>query len=48
MPAKGTKKVRGHTRQKNIMKIGNVAIKDPFDKPTKVRTHFRNKPKRKR
>ena len=46
MPAKGTKKVRSHTRQKNIMKIGNVAIKDPFAKKTKVKTHFRSKPKR--
>lgn len=46
MPAKGTKKVRSHTRQKNIATFGNLKIKDPFSKPTKVKTHFRKKPKR--
>ena len=48
MPKKGTKKVRGHTRQRNLIKIGNVAVKDPFSKPTKVGTHFRKKPKRRK
>jgi hypothetical protein len=48
MPAKGTKKVRSHTRQKSMFKFGDVDIKDPFSKPTRVRTHFRKKPKRRK
>ena len=46
MPAKGTKKVRSHTRQRNILKIGGIEVKDPWSKPTRVKTHYRKKPKR--
>lgn len=47
MPKKGTKKVRGHIRQRTMFKVGDIEVKDPFS-ATRVRTHFRKKPKRKK
>ena len=49
MPAKGTKKVRGHTRRKYLVndKFTGIKIKDPLAKSTRVRSHYRKKPKRK-
>jgi hypothetical protein len=47
MPKKGTKKVRGHIRQKTMMKIGDIEVKDPFS-TTYVKTHFRKKSKSKK
>jgi hypothetical protein len=50
MPRKGTKKVRDHTRRKLIVDdpILGVEIEDPFAKRTRVKTHFRKKPKKRR
>ncbi|MBN2065868.1 MAG: hypothetical protein JW771_03560 [Candidatus Thermoplasmatota archaeon] len=45
MPAKGTKKVKGHIRQKTMFKFGNVEVKDPFS-TNQVKKHFRKTPKR--
>ena len=47
MPKKGTKKVKGHIRQKTIGKIGDIEIKDPFS-TTYVKTHYRKKPKKRK
>jgi hypothetical protein len=47
MPAKGTKKVRGHIRRRTLIKIGDIEVKDPFS-ATYVKSHFRKKPKRKK
>ena len=48
MPAKGTKKVRGHTRKKYLIndKFTGMKIEDPFAKRTRVKSHYRKKPKR--
>ena len=50
MPRKGTKKVRAHKRRKLLMsdKTLGVRIVDPFAKPTRVREHYRSKPKKKK
>lgn len=47
MPKKGTKKVRGHIRQRTMFKFGDMEVKDPFS-TTHVRTHYRKKSKRKK
>ena len=48
MPAKGTKKVRGHTRRKTLFKVGSIEFKDYTRPPTHVKSHYRKKPKRKK
>ena len=48
MPKKGTKKVKAHTRHSNLLKFGGVKIKDPFSKTTRVKEHYRKKPKKRR
>ena len=50
MPAKGTKKVKAHKRKHYLINdpITGLKIEDPFREPTKVRTHYRKKPKKKR
>ena len=50
MPRKGTKKVRGHVRKKYLIKdsFTGFKIEDPFAKRTRVKTHYRQKPKRKK
>jgi hypothetical protein len=50
MPAKGTKKVKAHKRRKYLVhdKFSGVKIEDPFSKPTKVKEHYRKKPKKRR
>jgi len=47
MPAKGTKRVRGHVRQKTMFKIGNIDVKDPLS-TTYVKQHYRKKPQRRK
>ena len=46
MPKKGTKRVKAHTRQKNIAKFGNIEIKDPFSEPKVIQPYFRKKPRK--
>jgi hypothetical protein len=48
MPAKGTKKVRGHTRRKYLINDPFLKIEDPFAKRTRVKSHYRKKPKNKK
>jgi hypothetical protein len=50
MPAKGTKKVRGHTRKKYLIndRFTGMKIEDPFAKRTRVKSHYRKKQKRKK
>ena len=48
MPAKGTKKIRGHTRKKYLINDPLLKIEDPFAKRTRVKTHFRSKPKKRK
>jgi hypothetical protein len=49
MPPKGTKKVRGHIRRKYMVNdpITGLKIEGPFAKRTRVRDHYRKKPKQK-
>ena len=44
MPAKGTKKVKGHTRKKYLVNNPYLKMEDPFSKPTKVKSHYRKTP----
>jgi len=46
MPAKGTKKIRGHTRKKYLIndKFTGMKIEDPLAKRTRVKSHYRKKP----
>jgi len=50
MPAKGTKKVRGHTRKKYLINDSFTGIKmeDPFAKRTRVKSHYRKKPSKRK
>jgi len=50
MPAKGTKKVKSHKRRKYLVndKVLGVKIEDPFSKTTRVKSHYRKKPTKKR
>ena len=45
MPVKVTKKVKGHTRKKYLFNNPFLKVEDPFAKKTKVKSHYRKKPK---
>ena len=49
MPKKGSKKVKSHTRKHYLINdsFTGLKIEDPFKKPTKVKSHYRSKPKKK-
>ena len=48
MPRKGTKKVRGHTRKSYLINdpFTGLKIEDPFAERTRVKPHYRSKPKK--
>ena len=47
MPKKGTKKVREHTRRDTLVDVGDIKVKD-ITNSTKVKEHYRSKPKKKK